>query len=111
MKINIAFAKEVSGLFPAARWKAYLHKLQEPGSDAGAADADGDPYRVIYHIYHSQKIWFTRDEDNGHSKAARENLDKCDALLAECTTMVDDLEETLANTPKPSTVLDWSQLW
>jgi len=32
-------------------------------------------------------------------------------LLDECTTMVDDLEETLANTPKPSTVLDWSRLW
>jgi len=25
--------------------------------------------------------------------------------------MVSDLEETLANTPKPSEVLDWSRLW
>lgn len=98
-------------MFQAARWKAYLSKLQNHERDNGTEDADDDPHKVIYHIYHSQKIWFTRDEDNGHRKAARENLDKCDALLAECTTMVDDLEETLANTPKPSEVLDWSQLW
>ncbi len=63
------------------------------------------------HIYHSQKIWFTRDEDNGHRKAARENLDKCNALLKECATMNNELEETLANTPKPSEVLDWGRLW
>lgn len=98
-------------MFHAARWKAYLNKLQNPERDNGTEDTDDDPHKVIYHIYHSQKIWFTRDEDNGHRRAARENLDKCDALLAECTDMVDDLEETLANTPKPSEVLDWSQLW
>lgn len=98
-------------MFHAARWKAYLRKLQND-EENGVLSADNtDPDKVIYHIYHSQKIWFTRDEDSGHKKSARENLDKCDALLAECTTMVDDLEETLANTPKPSTVLDWSRLW
>jgi hypothetical protein len=97
-------------LFHAARWKAYLRNLQN--EDNGALDADNaDPVKSILHIYHSQKLWFTRDEDNGHSKAARESLEKCGALLDECTIMVDDLEETLANTPKPSTVLDWSRLW
>jgi hypothetical protein len=98
-------------LFHAARWKAYLNTLQSNERDNGTEDADDDPRKVIYHIYHSQKIWFTRDEDNGHGKSALESLEKCDALLDECTTMVDDLEETLANTPKPSTVLDWSRLW
>jgi hypothetical protein len=101
----------VTNLFHAARWKAYLNTLQSHERDNGTEDVDDDPHKVIYHIYHSQKIWFTRDEDNGHGKAARESLEKCGALLDECTTMVDDLEETLANTPKPSTVLDWSQLW
>ncbi len=98
-------------MFPAARWKAYLNKLQNSERDNGMEDADDDPNKVIYHIYHSQKIWFTRDEDNGHQKAAEEHLKRSNALLDECTTMVDDLEETLANTPKPSTVLDWSRLW
>jgi hypothetical protein len=97
-------------LFHAARWKAYLRDLQK--EDNGDSDPDNtDTEKSILHIYHSQKLWFTRDEDNGHGKAARESLDKCTTLLDECTTMVDDLEETLANTPKPSTVLDWSRLW
>lgn len=104
-------AKGVLQLFHAARWKAYLRKLQKDEENSALDADDADPEKVIYHIYHSQKIWFTRDEDNGHKKSARENLDKCNELLAECTTMNDDLEETLANTPKPSTVLDWSQLW
>jgi hypothetical protein len=97
-------------LFHAARFKAYLRKLQQD-EENGASGASGDPEQTILHIYHSQKIWFTRDEDNGHKKSARENLDKCNALLDECKTMNRDLEETLANTPKPSTVLDWTQLW
>jgi hypothetical protein len=97
-------------LFPASRWKAYLNNLQNTG-DKGLENADDDPTQVIYHIYHSQKIWFTRDEDNGHQKAAEEHLKRSNDLLEECTTMVDDLEETLANTPKPSLVLDWSRLW
>jgi hypothetical protein len=97
-------------LFHAARWKAYLRNLQDDDNTAPGAE-ESDTAKSILQIYHSQKIWFTRDEDNGHGRAARESLDKCNALLAECTTMVDDLEETLANTPKPSTVLDWSRLW
>ena len=97
-------------MFPAARWKAYLNNLRD-SDDNRAEGADADPFKVIYHIYHSQKLWFTRDEDNGHQKAAEEHLKRSNDLLEECTTMVDDLEETLANTPKPSLVLDWSRLW
>jgi hypothetical protein len=96
-------------LFHSARWKAYLKELHD-NEDNKAGD-NTDPDKVIYHIYHSQKIWFTRDEDNGHTKSALENLARCDALLEECNTMVDNLEETLANTPKPSEVLDWASLW
>jgi hypothetical protein len=107
--VYIAIAKEVLRLFPSARWKAYLKKLQDNENNLDGDNSD--PSKVIYHIYHSQKIWFTRDEDNGHKKSARENLERCDTLLRECTTMVDNLEETLANTPKPSEVLDWGSLW
>jgi hypothetical protein len=96
-------------LFQSARWKAYLKKLQENDNDTGGDNSGAS--KNIYHIYHSQKIWFTRDEDNGHGKSALENLAKCDALLKQCTTMVDKLEETLANTPKPSEVLDWASIW
>jgi hypothetical protein len=90
-------------LFPAARWKAYLHNLQDNAVGDGGDEQD----KNIYRIFHSQKLWFTRDENNGHDSAAREQLERCDALLKECSTMVDDLEETLANTPKPSEVMDW----
>ena len=98
-------------MFHAARWKAYLKKLHDDEDNREISGDDADPNKSILHIYHSQKIWFTRDEDNGHQKAAEEHLKRSNALLEECTTMVDDLEETLANTPKPSTVLDWSRLW
>jgi hypothetical protein len=97
-------------LFPAARWKAYLRDVQKDEGES-APDAEGDTVQNILKIYHSQKIWFQRDEDNGHNQSARENLMKCDALLTEATIMNDILEETLANTPKPSLVLDWSRLW
>ena len=96
-------------MFQSARWKAYLKKLQDNENNV---DGDRpDPNKNIYHIYHSQKIWFTRDEDNGHQKAAEEHLKRSNALLDECATMVENLEETLANTPKPSEVLDWGRLW
>ncbi len=93
-------------MFPSARWKAYLKQLQdnETGDNTGIN-------KNIYHIYHSQGIWFTREEDNGHQKAAEEYLKQSDELLDECTTMVENLEVTLANTPKPSEVLDWGRLW
>jgi hypothetical protein len=95
-------------LFQSARWKAYLRNLQKAGED-NTDDADGN--KVIYHIFHSQKIWFTQEENNGHQGVAEEHLERCDALVKDCSRMVDELEETLANTPKPSEVLDWGSLW
>jgi hypothetical protein len=92
-------------LFQPARWKAYLHNLHD--NDTG----DDSRHQSILHIYHSQKIWFTREQDNGHGKAAEEHLKQSDALLEDCTMTVDALEGTLANTPKPSQVLDWRSLW
>lgn len=62
-------------------------------------------------MFHSQKLWFLRDDPNEHAEAAQEHLSRCDALLGECTAMVDALEETLANTPKPSEVLDWGSVF
>jgi len=98
-------------LFHSARWKAYLRNLQNNEDDGGAGDNGNGNHKTIYSIYHSQKIWFTIDEANGHQKAAREHLKRSDGLMEECTTKIDALEETLANTPKPSQVLDWSTLW
>lgn len=94
-------------MFHSARWKAYLQKLQD---DDAVDDGDGQ-HKVIYHIYHSQKIWFAVEHKNNHQDSAKENLKKSDALLRDCTTKVDALEKTLANTPKPSEVLDWGTLW
>jgi hypothetical protein len=91
-------------LFHSARWKAYLQNLQD--NDTG----DDSQHKTIYHIYHSQKIWFTQETRNSHGEAAAENLKRSDALLKDCTTRVDALEETLANTPKPSQMLDWGRL-
>ena len=85
-------------MFCTARWKAYLQNL-----DTGKEN--------IYSIYHSQMLWFTREDANTHNKNAGEHLERADALLDDCTSMVDSLEETLANTPKPSEVLDWGRLW
>ena len=98
-------------MFPSARWKAYLRSLQNPARDSEASDGANEHYEVIYHIYHSQMLWFVKDEPNGHQKAAEKHLERCDELLAECNTLVDGLEETLANRPKPSEVLDWYSLW
>ena len=98
-------------MFHSARWKAYLRTLHDAGEEATPNDGDADPAKVIYHIYHSQKIWFTREESNGHHKSARQHLERCDSLLKECAIMNDDLAETLANTPKPSEVLDWAAPW
>jgi hypothetical protein len=98
-------------LFHSARWKAYLRSLQDAVKDT-AEDAAPDKHQGnIYHIFHSQPLWFLREDPNQHGLAAQEYLSRCDALLGECTAMVDALEETLANTPKPSEVLDWSSIW
>jgi len=96
-------------LFHSARWKAYLRNLQN-GEEENEAGDNGN-HKTIYHIYHSQKIWFTQEKANGHQKAAREHLKRSDGLMKDCTTKIDALEETLANTPKPSKVLDWGTIW
>ena len=111
MLTNIVFAKGVGILFQPARWKAYLHGLQKPGGDSEEGNDGDDHCTDIYQIFHSQMLWFTRDEANGHSKAAEEHLERCGALLKDCNNMVDALEETLANTPKPSEVLDWRTIF
>ena len=91
-------------MFCTARWKAYLESVKE-------REAENNNQKHIYDIYHSQMLWFTRDNPNEHNKKAGEHLEKCDALLKDCSLMVDNLEETLKNTPKPSEILDWSRLW
>jgi hypothetical protein len=91
-------------LFCTARWKAYLVNIQK-------RENDSPDEQNIYDIYHSQMIWFTRADSDKHNEAASEHLKRADELLDDCTNMVDNLEETLANTPKPSKVLDWSRLW
>ena len=99
-------------MFQPARWKAYLLSVQEKEAGADAAAKYKPPQLAnIYNIFHSQKLWFLRDAPNPHHEAAREHLTRCDVLLGECAEMVDALEETLANTPKPSEVLDWSSIW
>lgn len=79
--------------------------------DNEAGDNGNDGHKVIQHIFHSEMLWFVRDEANGHHKVAGEHLERCEVLLDDCNTMVDALEETLANTPKPSEVLDWGTIW
>jgi hypothetical protein len=93
-------------LFPSARWKAYLQKLRDDDAEIN------ETQNAILHIYHSQDIWFAREpKKNHHQESAKENLKKSDDLLKDCSTQMDALEETLANTPKPSERLDWRSLW
>lgn len=93
-------------MFHSARWKAYLKDIMDKDPE------DDDSPKVIYHIYHSQKIWFAQEEKKtDHQDSAKENLKRSDVLLKDCADRVDALEETLANTPKPSEVLDWGRLW
>jgi hypothetical protein len=102
--INISSAKGAPRLFPSARWKAYLQDLRDNDTE------DDGPQKAILHIYHSQDIWFTQEKSNGHGKAAEEHLKQSDALLKDCATKIDALEETLANTPKPSEALNWDTI-
>ena len=103
VKANIAFAKGVPRLFHSARWKAYLQKLQV-NRNGEAEDIDN-----ILHTFHSQ-MWFTREKKNGHQKAAEEHLKRSDDLMKDCKKRVDALEKTLANTPKPSEMMDWGSI-
>ncbi len=96
-------------MFPSARWKAYLHSLRF-AEDSEKSDTD-KLKQNIYRTIHSQGIWFHHEDPKAHNLAALEHLERCNMLLGECTAIVDTLEETLARTPKPSQVLDWTRLW
>jgi hypothetical protein len=96
--------KEAPVLFQSARWKAYLQRLQDRTPEE--IEVDGN----IYHFLHSQKFWYAVEEKNSHQKTAMEHLDRSSELMKDCTRQVDDLEETLANTPKPSEMLNWDTI-
>jgi hypothetical protein len=91
-------------LFHSARWKAYLQDLQDKQAN-GTENANN-----ILSIYHSEKLWFTREEKNGHLKEAEEHLKRSKELMKVCTEQVVELEETLAKTPKPSEMLNWDSI-
>jgi hypothetical protein len=93
-------------LFHSARWKAYLVKIQD---DIDNTVVETDGISSLFHKLHSQTL-FARESDNGHQKAAEEHLRRSDELLKDCTDQVDALEETLANTPKPSEMLNWGAM-
>jgi hypothetical protein len=80
-----------------------LHNLQ----DNPAGGAENIKEDNIYQTFHSQKLWFTYEKKNEHQKDAEKFLKRSDELMKDCTNKVDALEETLANTPKPSQMLDW----
>lgn len=90
-------------MFHSTRWKAYLQQLQDN------QETDADDIENILRAFHSQ-LWFIRDKNNGHQKAAEEHLKRSDALIKDCTKQVEALEKTLANTPKPSEMLDWNSV-
>jgi uncharacterized damage-inducible protein DinB len=92
-------------LFPSTRWKAYLKKIRDNAAQ------DNDSQQTILHIYHSQDIWFAQErKKNDHQASAKENLKQSDAMLKDCSEQVEALETTLANTPKPSEMLDWDNM-
>ena len=93
-------------MFQPARWKAYLQSLH-----AKKKGKEPDSQESIWQIYHSEKLWFTQEKNNGHADSAEAHLKESAAVLKDCTERVEALEETLANTPKPSEVLDWGRLW
>jgi hypothetical protein len=91
-------------LFHSARWKAYLQDLQDNPED------DEKSVENVYRALHSEKLWFTIDEKSSHQKDAEEALKRSDDLMKDCTKQVDDLEDTLAHTPKPSEMLNWDMM-
>jgi hypothetical protein len=92
-------------LFPSARWKAYLQRIRDNDME------DNDTQKAILHIYHSQDIWFAQEQKkDDHQASAKEHLKQSDAFLKDCSDRVDALEETLANTPKPSEMLNWDKM-
>ena len=96
-------------MFHSARWKAYLQKIQN--DEESDVIEDIDSISILFHKLHTQSsTLFVKKKDNGHQKAAEEHLRRSDELLKDCTSRMDALEATLANTPKPSEVLDWNTM-
>ena len=91
-------------MFHSARWKAYLQQIQDDAQNDNVQETDS--ISSLFHKLHSQSL-FPKEEKNGHQQAAEEHLRQSDDLLKDCTDKVDALEETLANTPKPSEMLNW----
>ncbi len=96
-------------MFHSARWKAYLQQIQD--NEENNVNEETDSISSLFHKLHAQSsTWFAKQEDNGHQKAAEMHLKRSDELLKDCTNRVDALEETLANTPKPSEMLNWDKM-
>lgn len=97
-------------MFQPARWKAYLKEVQSDDNNVSAGAVNG--HKSILQIFHSQKLWFTREEMNNHQEDAEENLKKCDKALKDSDDIITALEDERRNKPKPSEMLDWSApLW
>ena len=94
-------------MFHSARWKAYLDKIHADAQNDVKEDADS--ISGLFHKLHSEQF-LTKKEDNGHQAAAEEHLRRSEELMKDCTKKVEALEETLANTPKPSEMLNWGSM-
>jgi hypothetical protein len=92
-------------LFHSARWKAYLTQIREEAKNNPAEDTD--TISGLFHKLHTQS-YFAQEKSNGHQAAAEAHLKRSEELMQDCTNQVDALEETLANTPKPSLAIDWN---
>jgi hypothetical protein len=92
-------------LFHSARWKAYLQQIREEAKNNPVENTD--TISSLFHKLHSESL-FVQDENSGHQAAAEAHLKRSEELMKDCTDRVDALEETLANTPKPSLAIDWN---
>ncbi len=70
-------------------------------------EEETDTISGLFHKLHSESF-LSKEESNGHQAAAEEHLRRSEELMKDCTDQVDALEETLANTPKPSESIDWN---
>jgi ribonuclease D len=96
-------------LFHSARWKFYLQQIQIDAKDNKREETDS--ISELFHKIHAQQsALFAKPPDNGHQAAAEEHLRRSEELMKDCTEQVDALEETLANTPKPSEMLNWGAM-
>ena len=92
-------------MFHSTRWKAYLQQIREEAKNN--TEQESDTISSLFHKLHAQTL-FNQQENNGHQAAAEAHLKRSEELMKDCTNRVDALEETLANTPKPSEAIDWN---